>query len=120
MSLRKRLRVVFVCVFLQFGTLVGVPMRPEEIQDLMRQMSAPKLAHVLPSEEDDGDPPPPPTAGGAKNGAAAEPAGDAHRAGRLSQTRPAARFMGQMLNALRRRLAVLRLLPRVRAWTGGD
>lgn len=58
MSFAKRLRVVFVCAFLQFGTLAGVPMRPEEIQDLMRQMNAPKLAHVLPSEESDGDGPP--------------------------------------------------------------
>ena len=58
LSLRKRLRVVFVCAFLQFGTLVGVPMRPEEIRDLMQQMNAPKIAHVLPSEEDDGGDPP--------------------------------------------------------------
>ncbi len=58
MSLRKRLRVVFVCAFLQFGTLMGVPMRPEQIQELMQQMNAPKIAHVLPSEEHDGDDPP--------------------------------------------------------------
>lgn len=63
MSLRKRLRTVFVCAFLQFGTLVGVPMRPQEIQELMQQMNTPKLAHVLPGEEDDGrEPPDEPTA----------------------------------------------------------
>lgn len=60
MSFKARMRTVFVCAFLQFGTLMGVPMRPEEIQDLMRQMNAPKLAHVLPSEEHDGDDPPDP------------------------------------------------------------
>jgi hypothetical protein len=48
---------VFVCAFLQLGTLAGVPMRPQDIQELMQQMNAPTLAHVLPSEERDGDDP---------------------------------------------------------------
>ncbi len=56
--MRKRLRVVFVCTFLQFGALMGVPMRPQEIQELMQVMNVPKIAHVLPSEECDGDDPP--------------------------------------------------------------
>lgn len=60
MSFATRMRTVFVCAFLQFGTLMGVPMRPEEIQDLMRQMNAPKLAHVLPSDEQGGEDPPAP------------------------------------------------------------
>jgi hypothetical protein len=60
-SFRKRLRVVFVCAFLQLGTLAGVPMRPQDIQELMQQMNAPTLAHVLPSEERDGDDPPDPS-----------------------------------------------------------
>jgi len=51
---------MFVCTFLQFGALVGVPMLPRDIEELMRQMNAAKLAHVLPSEEDDGDGPPAP------------------------------------------------------------
>lgn len=58
MSFGKRLRTVFVCAFLELGTLAGVPMRPQEIQELMQQMNAPKLAHVLPSEEDEGGDPP--------------------------------------------------------------
>lgn len=57
MSLRKRLRTVFVCAFLEVGALAGVPMRPKEIQELMQVMNGPKLAHVLPGEEDAGDPP---------------------------------------------------------------
>ena len=56
-SIRTRLRTVFVCAFLQVGTLMGVPMRPQEIQELRQLMNAPKLAHALPSEEKDGDPP---------------------------------------------------------------
>jgi hypothetical protein len=40
---------------LEFAALAGVPMRPEEIQELMRQMNQPKLAHVLRDENDSGD-----------------------------------------------------------------
>lgn len=51
--------MVFACAFLQIGVLAGVPMRPEQIKELMHQMNQPTLAHVLPSEEEtgDGDPP---------------------------------------------------------------
>jgi hypothetical protein len=54
MSLASRLRVLVVCVALEMGVLGGVPMRPDEIQELMHQMNQPTLAHVLPSEDDDG------------------------------------------------------------------
>jgi len=61
-ALKRRLRVIFVCSILQWGALVGVPMRPDEIRELMQQMNQPKLAHVLPTEDNDGDDPPiPPT-----------------------------------------------------------
>jgi hypothetical protein len=56
--MKKKLRVAAVCLTLEIGVLVGSPMRPEEIQELMHQMNHPKLAHVLPSEDDDGDDPP--------------------------------------------------------------
>lgn len=55
MSLRTRLKSMFVCTFLQFGALVGVPMLPRDIEELMQQMNAAKLAHSLPGEEEDGD-----------------------------------------------------------------
>lgn len=58
MSLLKRLRVVFVCLTLQVGVLAGVPMRPDDIRELMHQMNQPALAHVLPTEADEGDDPP--------------------------------------------------------------
>ena len=58
MSLASRLRVLFVCAVLELGVLSGVPVRPDEIQQLMNQMNQPKLAHVLPAgEEGDEDPP---------------------------------------------------------------
>lgn len=57
MSIASRLRVVFVCAALQLGVFSGVPMRPEQIQELMHQMNQPKLAHVLPADEERGDDP---------------------------------------------------------------
>lgn len=64
MSLRARLRVVFVCACLELGALAGVPMRPEQIRQLMHALNQPGLAHVLPSQHDeaDGDPPYKPSA----------------------------------------------------------
>lgn len=59
MSLRQRLRVLVACVALEVGVLMGVPMRPDEIQALMQQMNQPVLAHVLPSEDESGDDDPP-------------------------------------------------------------
>jgi hypothetical protein len=58
-SLLNRLRVLLVCVTLEMGVLVGVPMRPEEIRALMNQLSRPKIAHVLPTVNDQGDKAPP-------------------------------------------------------------
>ena len=59
MSLRQRLRVLVACAALEVGVLMGVPMRPDEIQALMQQMNQPVLAHVLPSEDESGDDDPP-------------------------------------------------------------
>jgi hypothetical protein len=58
-SLVYKLRVFVLCVALEMGVLAGVPMRPDEIQELMNQMNRPKLAHALPSENDAGDDEPP-------------------------------------------------------------
>ena len=60
MSLKKRLRVVVVCAILQLGVMVGAPMRPDEVGELMHQMNQPKMARVLPSEGEEGDDPPRP------------------------------------------------------------
>jgi hypothetical protein len=57
-SLKKRLRVLLACAALEFGVLIGAPMRPDQVQELMHQMNQPKMAHVLREEEDAGDDPP--------------------------------------------------------------
>lgn len=56
--MQERLRVLLVCFALEFGVIMGAPMRPDEIRELMHQMNQPTLAHVLPSEEEAGDDPP--------------------------------------------------------------
>jgi hypothetical protein len=58
-SLKRRVRTLFCCFVLQFGTLVGVPMRPEQIQELMRTLNTPKIAHINPETHPDGDQPDP-------------------------------------------------------------
>jgi hypothetical protein len=58
MSLKTRLRTIFMCAALELGALSGVPMRPEEIRSMMNQINQPKLAHVLPTEDQNGDDPP--------------------------------------------------------------
>ena len=62
MRVPPRLRTILVCAMLEFAALVGSPMRPEEIEELMRTMNQPKLAHVLRDERrhGDGDPEPAP------------------------------------------------------------
>jgi hypothetical protein len=59
MSFRKQalthLRTLLVCMVLEFGSVIGIPMRPDEIARLMRTMSHPKLAHVLPDATENGN-----------------------------------------------------------------
>ena len=57
MSLSARLRTVLLCFVLEAGVMLGVPMPPERIRELLHQMNQPKLAHVLPAEEDGSEPP---------------------------------------------------------------
>ena len=58
MSLPGRLRVLLVCAALEFGVFAGVPMRPDQIQELMNQLSQPVVAHALPADDESGDDPP--------------------------------------------------------------
>jgi hypothetical protein len=55
MSITRRLRTVACCAILELGTLIGVPMRPEQIQELMRSLNTPKIAHTTPEESHRGD-----------------------------------------------------------------
>jgi hypothetical protein len=54
-SMRRSSRVsrVLLCVLLELGAFSGVPMRPEQIEDL-----TPKVVQVLPEDDDQGGGPP--------------------------------------------------------------
>jgi len=56
MRVPARLRTILVCSMLECAALMGLPMRPEEIQELMQRMNQPKLAHVIPDEKEHGEP----------------------------------------------------------------
>jgi len=45
---------VLLWVLLEFGALAGVPMRPEQIEDLMKMLGRPKVVEALPEDEDQG------------------------------------------------------------------
>lgn len=57
MSIKESLRTILACVVLEMGVLMGAPMRPEAIRELMRQMNQPSIAHVLPDHPGGGVPP---------------------------------------------------------------
>jgi hypothetical protein len=56
-SLRSRVRTVFLLAVLELGAISGVPMPPEKIRALMDAVNRQKLAHTLPSDEHTGDEP---------------------------------------------------------------
>ena len=58
MSLKKSLRTILACMVLQVGVLSGVPMRPEQVRELMFQLSTPKVAHTSPDERHSSADPP--------------------------------------------------------------
>jgi hypothetical protein len=55
MSIKQRLRSVFMCLVLCAALSMGTPMRPDEIAELMSALNQPKIARTLPDESDDGD-----------------------------------------------------------------
>ena len=56
MSIRRRLRTILVCAVLEWSALIGMPMRPEEIVDLMQTMNTPRVVHTIPDEDGTDDP----------------------------------------------------------------
>lgn len=58
MSIRQRLRTSLLCIPLILGAFAGVPMRPEEIEELMHSLNQQKITVVVrgDSENEDGNP----------------------------------------------------------------
>jgi hypothetical protein len=40
---------------LEFGVLIGVPMRPDEIEEIIHTMNQPKVVHTIPDDSDSGN-----------------------------------------------------------------
>jgi hypothetical protein len=54
-SIKTKLQKVLGIGVLGFVLLFGVPMSPKEIENLLRQVSVPKVANSLRKETDSGD-----------------------------------------------------------------
>lgn len=55
MSLKRKLRTLLVCLPLLLGSMSGVPMRPEEVEELMQKMNEQQMVYVMPGEGENGD-----------------------------------------------------------------
>jgi hypothetical protein len=53
-SMKHRLRTLLCCVILEAGALAGVPMRPEQIRELLHALNVPKVARADPDRPMDG------------------------------------------------------------------
>ena len=54
MSIKRILRTLVVCLPLLAGSLI-VPMKPEEIEELMHNLNTPKITVTIPGESENGD-----------------------------------------------------------------
>jgi hypothetical protein len=54
-SMKHKLRTLLLCLPLLVGSLIGAPMRPEEIEELMQSMNQQKIAYTIPDESENGD-----------------------------------------------------------------
>jgi hypothetical protein len=54
-SLKSCMRTLLSCLVLELGAVIGVPMRPDEIFELMHTLAQPKLARISPDRTENGD-----------------------------------------------------------------
>jgi hypothetical protein len=50
--MKSKLRSLLLSMTLLAGVFGGVPMRPEEIEELMRSISQPKIEYTIPDKEE--------------------------------------------------------------------
>lgn len=55
MRITERVRTIFLCLVLEVGALAGVPMRPEQIGELLGAMNQPKQAQVIPLDDEESE-----------------------------------------------------------------
>jgi hypothetical protein len=56
-SIKHWLRTLAICLPLMVGIVGGVPMKPEEIEELMHSLNQPKITVAIPGESENGDEP---------------------------------------------------------------
>ena len=54
-SIKHLLRTLVICLPLALGSLAGVAMKPEEIEELMHSLNQPKITVTIPDESENGD-----------------------------------------------------------------
>lgn len=57
MDWRKRAAQVLIYIVLEIGAMMGVPMRPSEIEEMTRRMNNAVVEETIKDEEPSGDPP---------------------------------------------------------------
>ena len=50
--MKSKFRSLLLCLTLLVGVFGGVPMRPEEDEDLMRSLSQPKVEYTIPDKKE--------------------------------------------------------------------
>jgi len=54
--MKARLCKAMVCVGLALGSIMGIPMTPDQIADLLNLMDQPKIVMTIPKDDDKDDP----------------------------------------------------------------
>ena len=55
MSINGKLRTLMLCLPLLFGAGFGMPMRPDEIEELMRSANQQTISYTIPGEKETTD-----------------------------------------------------------------
>lgn len=52
MSIKRRMRMLLLCLPLLLGAGIGMPMRPEEIAELMHSANQQTITYTIPGDEE--------------------------------------------------------------------
>jgi hypothetical protein len=52
MSIQRRMRMLLLCLPLLLGAGIGMPMRPEEIEELMHSANQQTITYTIPGDEE--------------------------------------------------------------------
>ena len=55
MSIKRKLRMLLLYLSLLAGSLSGVPMRPEDMDQIMEALNQERIEYVIPDDSENGD-----------------------------------------------------------------